>query len=90
MGYPLFSACVSLFMLYQIFTTAGSVWLSYWSDNTLPFVDNDDNEAAAMNNATMDQRIGEEGGGGNGTNIDGYLARRYENGTRYTLGEVDF
>jgi len=39
MGYFLFGACVFLYTVYQIFTTMASIWLSYWSDNVLPFMD---------------------------------------------------
>jgi hypothetical protein len=76
MGYALFSACVSLFMLYQIFTMAGSVWLSYWSDNSLPFVvDGDEGGNSTLSSLLMDEEE-EEGGGNNSTEFDSYLARR--------------
>eukprot|EP00092_Neocalanus_flemingeri_P004166 GFUD01004481.1.p1 GENE.GFUD01004481.1~~GFUD01004481.1.p1 ORF type:complete len:1636 (+),score=378.79 GFUD01004481.1:74-4981(+) len=37
MGYILFSLCVALYTVYQIFTTFSSIWVSLWADNRLPF-----------------------------------------------------
>lgn len=37
MGYVLFSLCVILYAVYQIFTTFSSIWVSLWADNRLPF-----------------------------------------------------
>jgi len=39
MGYFLFGACVFFYTVYQIFATMASIWLSYWSDNSLPFLE---------------------------------------------------
>lgn len=37
MGYILFSLCVVLYAVYQIFTTFSSIWVSLWADNRMPF-----------------------------------------------------
>ena len=43
MGWCLFGACVSMFTLYQLFSTGSSIWLSIWSNKaenaTLPETD---------------------------------------------------
>eukprot|EP00090_Calanus_glacialis_P002437 TRINITY_DN11824_c0_g1_i1.p1 TRINITY_DN11824_c0_g1~~TRINITY_DN11824_c0_g1_i1.p1 ORF type:complete len:1639 (-),score=332.95 TRINITY_DN11824_c0_g1_i1:544-5460(-) len=37
MGYIMFSLCVILYAVYQIFTTFSSIWVSLWADNRFPF-----------------------------------------------------
>jgi len=37
MGYILFSLCVLLYTVYQVFTTFSSIWVSLWADNRFPF-----------------------------------------------------
>jgi ATP-binding cassette subfamily C (CFTR/MRP) protein 1 len=39
MGVFLFSGCVFLYTVYQVFNTFASIWLSYWSDNSLPYME---------------------------------------------------
>ena len=68
MGYFLFSLCVFLYTVYQVFTTLASVWLSYWSDNSLPFMDVEEAERIEFNVTTSE-------GNSTGTDQD-YLARR--------------
>ena len=37
MGFFLFAGCIVLYTVYQIFLSFSSIWVSFWSDNKLPF-----------------------------------------------------
>ena len=37
MGFVLFGGCIVLYTVYQIFLSFSSIWVSFWSDNKLPF-----------------------------------------------------
>ena len=63
MGYALFSSCIMLFAVYQFFTAASSIWLSYWADNELPFTSNETMAELSAHNGTLkDIYLGVYGG----------------------------
>ena len=37
MGYILSSSCALMYLVYQVFDTIASIWISQWSDNRVPF-----------------------------------------------------
>merc|ERR550519_1464188 len=54
MGYFMFLSCIFFYFMYQLFTAFSSVWLSNWSDNTLPFQANH----VEWINMTLDEQRG--------------------------------